>query len=620
MSFRTRLTSFFVLIVVLPMVAVGFLVFRLIADSAQGKADARANGLASAAVSLYESESSHARSAAETLARQIAGSGRLRLPPSTNAAVSNGVLARVMVRVGSRTIADVGQPTAVAPGTVTVAVGRTRLISVTASEIAAAEFARDLAGPGVAVALREGAQTLAATASTPAALPRQGTVRIGSHTYRAVTQAFPGFGPSPVSVTVLSNVSATSSSVQTSRILAVGFIVAFLLLAFAFSVLAAREIQGQLARFLHAARRLGAGDFSTPVPVEGRDEFAALGNEFNKMSSQLERRLDELQRERVRLRESVRRIGQTFASNLDRPALLELALRTAVDAVNADTGRLSVRSIPRGPLEQTGAIGSLDGQVQHMLAAEAAALQTGDLGQSSTDGAFFASVALGTIELDGPLHGLITVGRKGRRFTDDDLDILRSLAAQATLALENVELHYQVSRQAVTDELTSLANHGRFQELLYAEMEQVRRYQQPAALIMLDLDDFKSVNDTYGHPQGDVVLKHVARAVRDTSREVDTAARYGGEEMAVILPQTDLAGAYAIAERIRLAIQALRIPRLDGDGELQMTASLGVAATSDGDEKELILRADAALYAAKRQGKNRAVKGQPEAANVATSE
>lgn len=620
MSFRTRLTSFFVLIVVVPMIAVGFLVFRLIGDSEQGKADARANGLASAAVSLYQSESSKGRLAAEVVARQVVGAGTLRLPPSASAALSDGVLTRVVVREGSRTTTDVGQRTAVAPGAATVAAGRGALITVTASTIGASEFAHDLAGPGIAVALREGARRLAATAPTPSALPRQGTVSIGKNTYRAITQTFPGFGPAPLSVTVLSNVSATSSSVQTSRILAAAFIVAFLLLAFAFSVLAAREIQGQLTRFLHAARRLGGGDFSSRVPVVGRDEFAALGEEFNKMSSQLERRLDELQRERLRLRESVRRIGQTFASNLDRPALLELALRAAVDAVNAETGRLSVRSSARDPLEQTGAIGSFDGLAQQVLAAEGAALQSGDLGHSNSDGTFFTSVALGSIEPDGPVHGLITVGRKERRFSDDDLDILRSLAAQATLALENVDLHYQVRRQAVTDELTGLANYGRFQELLHTEMEQVRRYRHPASLIMLDLDDFKSVNDTYGHQQGDVVLRHVARAVRDTSREVDTPARYGGEEMAVILPHTDLAGAYTIAERIRLAIQALRIPRLDGNHELHITASLGVAATRDGNQADLIARADTALYAAKRQGKNCTLKAHAEAAKVVTSE
>ncbi len=619
MSFRTRLTSFFVLIVVVPMIAVGFLVFRLIGDSAQGKADARANGLASVAVSLYESESSKGRALAELVARALATSRTARLPSTVVDSVLNGTVSRLLVLDGRRRIADLGQGTAVAPGTATAPRGGT-LISVTASAITAKQFAAELAGPGVAVVIRSGTSTLAATSRVPTGLPQRGSATIGKSHYRAVTQTFPGFGSSSVSVTLLSDVSATTSSVQTTRILAAAFIAAFLVLAFAFSLLAAREIQGQVTRFLQAARRLGSGDFSSPVLVQGRDEFAALGTEFNKMSSQLEHRLNELQRERLRLRESVRRIGQTFASNLDRRALLDLALRAAVDAVNADTGRLSVRSSAHEPLEQTGMVGSLDGLSQQVLAAEGAALQTGDLGRSSSGSAFFASAALGAIEPGGRVHGLITVGRRGRRFDDDDLDILRSLAAQATLALDNVELHYQVRRQAVTDELTGLANHGRFQELLRAELDQVRRYHHSVGLIMLDLDGFKSVNDTYGHPQGDVVLKEVARVVRDTSRETDTPARYGGEEMAVILPHTDLAGAYTIAERVRTAIEALPIPRLDGTGELHITASLGVAASNDGDGQVLISRADAALYAAKRQGKNRAVKAPPEPAKVATSE
>ena len=188
------------------------------------------------------------------------------------------------------------------------------------------------------------------------------------------------------------------------------------------------------------------------------------------------------------------------------------------------------------------------------------------------------------------------------------------------MALENVELHAEVSRQAVTDELTGLANHRRFQELLEVEMEQVRRYGQTVGLIMLDIDDFKSVNDTYGHQQGDLVLRRVARALADISREADLPARYGGEELALILPHTDLEGSYAIAERIRGAVESLRIPRSDGQAPLRVTASLGVAASRDGRKETLVAEADAALYEAKRQGKNRAVKAQVQAANVLGAE
>ena len=138
-------------------------------------------------------------------------------------------------------------------------------------------------------------------------------------------------------------------------------------------------------------------------------------------------------------------------------------------------------------------------------------------------------------------------------------------------------------------------------------MEQVRRYHYPVGLIMLDIDNFKSVNDIYGHQQGDLVLRYVADVLRETSRDVDVAARYGGEEMALILPHTDLEGAYAIAERVRAAIEALQIPLLEGEGACRSRPAWASRPRSTGDKDELIAAADGALYVAKREGKNRTV-------------
>jgi len=124
---------------------------------------------------------------------------------------------------------------------------------------------------------------------------------------------------------------------------------------------------------------------------------------------------------------------------------------------------------------------------------------------------------------------------------------------------------------------------------------------------MLDIDDFNAVNDTYGHPQGDTVLRHVARVLQENSRDADTHARYGGEELSLILPHTDPEGAHAIAERVRTAVEGLRIVRTDGRGVLRVTASLGVAASTDGHKDALIADADGALHVAERSGKNRTV-------------
>ena len=340
------------------------------------------------------------------------------------------------------------------------------------------------------------------------------------------------------------------------------------------------------------------------------------------MSRQLERRLAELEQERARVRQAIRRIGEAFASGLDRDALLELALQTAMDATEADRGRVSARQSADDVLTETVHVGRLAGLEATDLRrrAQRADLRRGRRGVPGRGPSRHRRPRRRSAP-GGPTHGLITVCREGRAFTEDDLELLRSLAAQATLAMANVNLHFDVQRQAITDDLTGLASHGHFQDLLGAEMEEVRRYQYPVGLIMLDIDNFKSVNDVHGHQQGDLVLRRVADALRETSRDVDVAARYGGEEMALILPHTDLEGAFEMAERARMAIAAMEIPLLEGEGCLQRDRPASARRRRvEGNKDELIAAADAALYVAKREGKNRTVRAEPDTANVVSGE
>lgn len=612
MSFRTRLTTFFVLIVVVPMAAMSFLVFRLIDDSQSGKAQARATGLANAAANVYQSASVEASLRARSLAQALALTPESRLQQRIAALAVQDDLVRVTVDVGGRRVAATGDATAVAPGVAVVnPVAGQPARTFTVSGVTAAQYASEIAGPGVGVVVRSGSTVLASTLPAAHSLllaPEQTAVTIGSRSYRVASESLPGFDHGRIQVSVLSDLAASGGSVAGDRVLAIVFIAGFLVLAFFFTVLSSRALGSQLSEFLAAARRLAGGDFSSPIPTAGRDEFALLGQEFNNMSDQLERRMAELDRERLRVRTAVQRIGEAFARGLDRDALLKIALETAMDATDAERGRVSARHSETDPLTETRHVGRLDGLEAPIHEAERAALAGDGVGQATADHLHFATVALGSISPGGPTHGLITVARRGQAFTDDDVELLRSLATQTTLAMANIKLHYDVQRQAVTDDLTGLVNHGRFQALLTAEMEEVRRYRYPVALIMIDIDDFKSVNDEHGHQQGDLVLRRVAEVLSEISRDVDVAARYGGEELALILPHTDVDGAYEMAERVRESIAGVEIPLLTGDGTIHVTVSAGVASTVAGEKNDLIAAADAALYEAKREGKNRVVR------------
>ena len=211
----------------------------------------------------------------------------------------------------------------------------------------------------------------------------------------------------------------------------------------------------------------------------------------------------------------------------------------------------------------------------------------------------------------------LTVGRRsfgrlllfGSDFDVEERMTAASLAGQAVVALENARLHRIVERQALIDGLTGLANRRQADKALVSELARAQRLGGPVGLILADVDDFKPVNDRFGHPTGDMVLRDLAASLRETVREIDIAARWGGEEFAVILPGTDLEGAAQVAERLRVALAEREILSTDGV-PLHVTASFGAAASSSSTTvTQLIEAADEALYRAKRAGKDRVYAG-----------
>lgn len=186
--------------------------------------------------------------------------------------------------------------------------------------------------------------------------------------------------------------------------------------------------------------------------------------------------------------------------------------------------------------------------------------------------------------------------------------MLRIKRLQDDLDQKNRELELankRLRKLSITDGLTELYNHRHIHELLHEEFERTKRSGEPMAVAMMDLDRFKQVNDTYGHPTGDVILYETAEILRQTVREIDMVGRYGGEEFVVILPGADEEAATQFAERVREAV-ATHLFR-DEANEVRMTLSGGVASFPDGqvDHPDLLIkRADEALYAAKEGGRN----------------
>jgi diguanylate cyclase (GGDEF)-like protein len=219
------------------------------------------------------------------------------------------------------------------------------------------------------------------------------------------------------------------------------------------------------------------------------------------------------------------------------------------------------------------------------------------------DGLRCASYVL--LKIDQRTAGLMLLQRDEPAFSDREQEVLEIFSAQVAMLISHLSAREQIMSLAETDDLTGIWNKRHFRRQLPHEIERARVYSVPLSLLMFDVDDFKEINDTFGHTAGDVVLSELCGAVRETLRPPDLFSRFGGDEFAIILPHTDLGGARAVADRILQKVSLLTIPT-DEEGAIRCAISLGVAEYRAGDTAtDLIRRADEKLYLAKREGKNR---------------
>ncbi len=207
---------------------------------------------------------------------------------------------------------------------------------------------------------------------------------------------------------------------------------------------------------------------------------------------------------------------------------------------------------------------------------------------------------------DTPLGALSVDNRQSQTpFTQTDIGPLATLANYAAIAIYNARLFAEVQVAAITDGLTGLFNRRHILALAEQEYQRARRFDRPLSVIMIDIDHFKGVNDTYGHATGDQVIAEVARRLKTGVRTIDLPGRYGGEEFVLVLPETALPGAGLLSERLRRAVAAAPIATVSGSLSITISAGVATAQPNLPDVATLIANADSALYAAKQAGRNR---------------
>jgi diguanylate cyclase (GGDEF)-like protein len=427
------------------------------------------------------------------------------------------------------------------------------------------------------------------------------------------------------------------------------------ILAVFFGALISATFGGALSRLAHAARRLAEGNLDDRIPADGRDEIAQTAKAFNGMAGQIETLVADL-REQVDQRGQAETALHSTNQQLtewvaeleqrDQEAMLLAQTGELLQACETPAegytvlGSMLPRFVAVEPLEVF-VINASQNLVERVAASaeglqraavfrpdECWALRLGRPHQSSAAATDVACAHLGQprppfslcvpMVAHGRSLGVIHLELEefpGERTLRARSRLLGSLADQVGLALANLSLRETLRTQALRDPLTGLFNRRYLEESMDREISRATRSRVPFSVLMLDIDKFKVLNDTYGHQTGDEVLKQVARVLMREIRSGDLACRYGGEEFTVILPEAAPENAFKRADRIRAAIAELPVaPGQSAGGGV--TVSFGVAGFPEhgATAPELLRAADAALYRAKHNGRNRVEMAEPLAA------
>jgi diguanylate cyclase (GGDEF)-like protein len=578
-SFKLKLVAYFLLLTLVPLGAAYWGFDSLVRRSETRSADARLQAGLRAALNAYQDEVASVGRTASALAssRDFQQALRARDRKALGAYVAANPNLRIRVdstslgaqpgRAVTRTVAVVASGRVLGDIVLSLPIDRALLQHVTERSGLDPEDRLVISRGGTVVL---GAGPLQG-APIDLAAGRPQIEKLGGERWRVLSA--PALDePQGYSISVLTPQSRIDAATTRSERLLATVLAALLVLAGAVAYLLSRSIVGTLGTFVRAAQGIAAGRLGERVPVGGRDEFGRLARAFNEMAAQLEARLVELESERSRLGRATNRIGDALAATHDVDQLLVVVVETAIEATGAYGG------LVRDP----------DGRERARAGDPEAGLQRLELPLLAGRQDF------GTLVLAGP------------EFGPEERETAASLASQAVVALENARLHRIVERQALVDGLTGLSNRRACEDALRIELHRAQRFGGELAVVMADLDNFKEVNDRHGHSVGDHVLREFAHRLGESVRDIDVAARWGGEEFCLVLPGTDAEGGVRVAERARAALERTPVETPEGI-VLAVTASFGVAAFPGQapDERALVDAADAALYRAKGEGKNR---------------
>ncbi|MBI3620715.1 MAG: diguanylate cyclase [Nitrospirae bacterium] len=398
-----------------------------------------------------------------------------------------------------------------------------------------------------------------------------------------------------------------------------GIAVLIVMLFAGISYLVIRPVR-QLQR---AAEEIAKGHYTLRLPVSGADELARLAGAFNQMAQSVETSMQQQKGLNAQLA-TLNTIAAELARSLDLPFLLdrlaegighlvgaEGVIIYLIDPQSRQIRRVHTRGVEveeagrTGDVREKGLFGLSIRTRQSLMIEDVR--DHPSVAETPPHQPPFGTLLLLPLAAGDTPFGVVVAGRPADAapFQYADLGAVQSLVLFGSTAIEKALLYEQSQELAVTDGLTGLFNHREFQRRLNDEMERNQRYGHPFSLLLVDIDHFKLVNDHHGHLAGDAVLRALAGSIQDSIRMIDIAARYGGEEIAVILPETPLEGARVVADRLRASIASLRLTVPSGQA-VSCTVSVGVAVVpEDADRRErLIDAADKALYLAKWTGRN----------------